>query len=167
MSTNAHFHHLSGRSETGLGLAISLMALLVAFPLICAERGGPSRNAAPRPAPVDRSSHGSIRHVDTHVVPRQVEQRQVEQRPVEQRQVEQRREPERPVETRQERAPRGEIEAHHDVEADVHREHAWNSFAFGRRLAALPASTINRRMAGTRKFIRRLERRFPSRLTAP
>jgi len=147
MSTNAHFHRLSWRSKTGLVLAIGLMTLLFAFPLICAERGGPSRNAAPRPAPVDRSSHGSIRHVDTHVVPRQVEQR-----PVEQRQVEQRREPERPVETHQERAPRGEIEAHHDVEADVHREHAWNSFAFGRRLAALPLGFLALHIGGVPYF---------------
>lgn len=148
MSTNAHFSHLSWRLKTGLSFAIGLLALLFALPLICAERGGPSRNAAPRPATVDRSSHGSVRHVDTHVVPRQAEQRPVEQRQVEQRQVEQRHEPQRPVETRQEQAPRGEIQAHRDVEVDVHRAHSWNNFAFGRRLASLPLGFLALHIGG-------------------
>lgn len=148
MSNNANFSHASWGRKTGLSLVIGLLALLYALPLICAERGGPSRNAAPRPATVDRSSHGSVRHVDTQVVQRPAQQRPVEQRPVEQRPVERRQEPQRPVETRQEHAPRGEIEVHHDVEADVHRAHSWDNFAFGRRLASLPLGFLTLHIGG-------------------
>src|SRR5438093_9506130 len=60
------------RRKIGLLFAIGLPAL-IALPLIGAEHGGAPRGAAPRPAMVDRSSHGTIRHVDTHVVERPVE----------------------------------------------------------------------------------------------
>ena len=138
MSVKAGFFHSYWSVKSALRLAVSVLALQFALPLMCAERGGPSRNAAARPAIVDRSSHGSVRHVDTHVVQRQPEQRQVEQR----------REPQRPVERREEHAPRGEIEEHHDVEADVHRAHGWDNFAFGRRLASLPLGFLALHIGG-------------------
>src|SRR5438552_14822156 len=67
MKTNAHFAHSFPRRKIGVTLAVGLPTLLIALPLIGAERGGGARAAmsAPRPAMVDRFSHGSIRHVDT------------------------------------------------------------------------------------------------------
>ena len=126
--------------KTGLGVAVGVSALLIALPLIHAQRGGAPRGGggaphveAARPAMVDRSSHGSIRHVDTQVV---------------QRPVEVRREPEHAVEARHEVVPRHEVVVHHDVEADVHRAHFWNDFAFHRRLAALPLGFLALQIGG-------------------
>jgi hypothetical protein len=146
---NLHFAQSISRRKTGLGLAVGLPALLIALPLICAEnrsapRAAPARSAAARSAParsaparsvgVDRSSHGSIRHVETHVV----------QRPV---QVS--RQPARPVEARQGVAPgRGDFVVHRDVEADVHRRHFWHDFAFGRRWAVLPLGCLTLQVGG-------------------
>ncbi len=131
------FVRSSYRRRAGLSLAIGLPALLVGLPLLCAEHGGAPRAAA-RPAParsatVDRSSHGSIRHVETHVV---------------QRPVEVRREPSRPVEVRGGVAPRGNFLTHHDVEADFHRHHFWNDFTFGRRLPVLPLGFLTLQLGG-------------------
>jgi hypothetical protein len=63
---------------------------------------------------VNRTNHGSIRHVDTHVV----------QRPV--------------VAPRGVEAPHGidqhqHVVAHHDVDVDLHRPRFWHNFAFGTR----------------------------------
>jgi hypothetical protein len=144
MNMNTHFAPSICRPKTGLRLSVGLPALLIALPLVCAEHpGAPPRAAAGRPAVVDRSSHGSVRHVDTHVV-----QRPVEQRPVEVRPAEVRREPARPVEVRRDVAPRREIQVHRDVEVDVHRPHFWNDFAFGRRLLELPRGFLTLQIGG-------------------
>src|SRR5579859_7902543 len=119
---NLHSNLSIGRS-TWLSLAFGLFGFGLALPLVCAERRAPTRSPAPRPTPVARTSHGTVRHADTHIV---------------QRPTEVRREPERPAEERHEIAPRTEAVEHRDVEADVHRPHLWDAFAFGRRLAALP-----------------------------
>jgi uncharacterized protein DUF6515 len=112
------------------GIGIGLLALLTAVPLSYAqrqERGGeaPRMTESPRPvmqrqpAVVDRTNHGSIRHVDTHVV----------QRPVE---------APRTVE-----APRGGIDqrqhviSHHDVDADIGGQRFWHGFVFGARIHGL------------------------------
>jgi hypothetical protein len=128
------------RRKIGLSLAVSLTSLLIALPLIGAERGAPPRASAPRapmlaprPAMVDRSSHGSIRHVETHVV---------------QRPVEVRHEPERALAVRREVAPHREFLVHHDVDVDIHRRHFWNDFAFGRRLAVLPFGCLTLQIGG-------------------
>ena len=156
---NLHFAQSISRRKTGLGLAVGLPALLIALRLFGAEsrgapRSAPSRSAPARSAParsaparsvsVDRSSHGSIRHVETHVV----------QRPV---QVS--RQPARPVEARQGFAPgreagrgaapgRGNFVVHRDAEVDFHRRHFWNDFAFGRRWAALPLGCLTLQAGG-------------------
>lgn len=143
MNMNPHLAQSIFRRKTGVGLAVGLPALLIAFPLICAERrveqrAEPSRPAAiTRPVTVDRSSHGSIRHVETHVV---------------QRPVEVRHEPEQRVEVRHEIAPRHEIVVHHDVDVDVHRSHSWNNFAFGRRMAVLPLGFLSLHIGGVPYF---------------
>jgi len=125
---NPHLAQSISRRKTGLRLTVGLPALLIALPLICAEHGGAPRAVAPRPVAVDRSSHGSVRHVDTHVVVRPP--------------VEVRHEPAHPVEVRHEVAPRNEVVVHRDVEADFHHPHVWNDFVFGRRLTALPPHFI-------------------------
>jgi len=136
MNMNAHF----ARRKTGLRLAVGLPVLLLALPLFSADRrAAAGRGAESRPAMVDRSSHGSIRHVDTHVVQRPVDVR---------REQPQRRESDRGVEVRREAAPRWEGFAHHDVDVDVHRRHFWNDFAFGRRLPALPFGFLTLQIGG-------------------
>ena len=82
---------------------------------------------------MDRSTHGSVRHVETQVV---------------QHPVEVRHEPEHPVEVRHEVAPHHEVVVHRDVEVDVHRPHFWHDFAFGRRLATLPLGFITLQLGG-------------------
>ena len=127
------------RWPRGLSLVVGLLALLVALPLICAERGAAPRAPAPRaPAParsvtVERSTHGSVRHSETQVI---------------QHPVEVRHEPERPVEVHHEVAPPREVVVHHDVDIDVHRRHFWDGFAFGRRWAALPLGFITLQLGG-------------------
>ena len=121
-------------SKNGLNLAISLSALLIALPLISAERGEAPRGGAARPVIANRSSHGSIRHVDTHVIERPVPAS---------------RAPERNVEVRHEAAPRHEVMVHQDVEVDFHRPHFWNDFVFGRRRVALPLGFLALNIGGT------------------
>jgi hypothetical protein len=128
----------SGYWKTGLCLAAGLAALLVALPLVRAERGGPPRAEASRPAVVDRATHGSIRHVDTHVVQRAAPPRPEPARP----------EPARVAQVRHDVEPHHEFLVHRDVEADVHRPRFWNDFAFGRRLAALPLGFLTLRVGG-------------------
>ena len=140
MNTNAHVTQYLPRRKIGLTFAVGLPVLLIALPLIGAEHGGAPRGgaarpamSAPRPAIVDRSSHGSIRHVDAHVVERPVEVR---------------REPEHPVEVHREGSARHEVFGHHDVDVDIHRRHFWSDFAFGRRRAVLPFGCLALQIGG-------------------
>ncbi len=108
--------------------------LLAAAPLSYAQRQEPRGAEAPRESEptretsrpvarqqpvVDRTNHGSIRHVDTHVV----------QRPIG---------VQRGVQT-----PRGGIDQrqhvvpHHDVEVDIGRPRFWHGFVFGARIHGL------------------------------
>ena len=102
-------------------IAIGLLALLATLPLIYAQRpqqprrdepgpkGEPSRAPAEhRPVVVDRVNHGTLRHVDTHVV-------------------------QRPVEVQHNVDARQHVDGHHDVDADVYRPQFWHGFAFGAR----------------------------------
>lgn len=132
MNTNTLFAQPVSYRKTLLILAIVAPAALVALPLLSADRGGPRPGPA-RTVVVDRTSHGSVRHVDTHVV-----QRPVEVHPA----------PEHPVDVHREVAPRHDVVVHRDVEADVRRPHFWDNFAFGRHLAALPVGFINLRIGG-------------------
>ena len=134
MNTNFHVAHAILKRKTTLGLVVGLAALMMAFPLIGAEHGGAPHGAfsrpamtAPGPAMVDRFSHGSIRHIDTHVVPRPIEVR---------------REPAHPVELHH------EVMAHRDVDVDIHRWHFWSAFSFGRRLAVLPFGCLALQIGG-------------------
>ena len=120
------------RRKIGLLFAIGLPAL-IALPLIGAEHGGAPRGAAPRPAMVDRSSHGTIRHVDTHVVERPVEVRH---------------EPEHAPDVRRAGVPHHDLIGHHDVDVDIHRRHFWHGFTFGRRLPALPLGCLALQIGG-------------------
>ena len=154
MNANTCFAQSGSGRKTGLAVAVGLPALLLALPLIgVQQRAAAPRAAAPRPVSVDRSSHGSIRHVETHVVQRPVEVPRQPARPV---QVP--REPARPVEVPREPArgggfrygagPRGGVVAHHDVEADFHHRRHWDDFAFGRRFGALPLGCVALQIGG-------------------
>ena len=110
------------------------LALLVSLSLIYADRpqqsdrgdrGEPAARGEPAPrveparapverghATVDRSNHGSIRHVDTQVV-------------------------ERPAVVHRDLDVHERVIAHHDLEVDVHRPQFWHGFVFGARLHAL------------------------------
>jgi Family of unknown function (DUF6515) len=126
------------RRGIGFGIATLFAAALVSY----AQRQEPSRGAeaprvseapheAPRSEPtrqpvvVDRTSHGSIRHVDTGVV----------QRPV---QAPRGGEPSHAVE-----GPHGgfdqyqHVVTHHDVDVDIGRPRFWNNFSFGARIHGL------------------------------
>ena len=126
--------NVASRKRIGFGL----LALLAAVSLSYAQRQEPSGGQGPRvsepahqaprpsqpshqtpqpsaprqPVVVDRTNHGSIRHVDTHVV----------QRPVD--------------------APHGidqhqHVVPRHDVDVDIHRPRFWNNFVFGARIHGL------------------------------
>jgi hypothetical protein len=126
------------RRKTALAaLPVALATLLVAMPAIRAERGSPPRAAAPRAAAVDRTNHGSVRHAETQVV-----RRPVAVRP----------EPGHTAEVRHEEVSRGNVRVHRDVEADFHRHHFWNDFAFGRRLGALPLGFLSLELGGLPYF---------------
>jgi Family of unknown function (DUF6515) len=150
MKTNLAFAF--AKRKTGLCLAVGLPALLVVLPLICAGRGGmprgasaPRAAAAPRAVAVDRTSHGSIRHVDTHVVQRPV----AVQHPVVEHPVVTHPEPAHVVDVRHEPAPRRpDIVAHRDVDVDIHRHRFWNDFAFGHRLTVLPVGYLALQIGG-------------------
>jgi len=134
MKMNADFARFDTR-KIGLGLAIGFLALLSALPLGYAQRGGAPRGGGggARPAMVDRSSHGSIRHVETHVV----------QRPAAVYHA-----PERPVEIRHDAGRGHEVLVHHDVDVDVHGHHFWNDFAFGHRFGVLPLGYLTLNIGG-------------------
>lgn len=127
-------------------ILVGLAALLIALPLTYAQQRPPQRDSEParpaprqsepaRPAPprqseparapverkpvvVDRTNHGSIRHVDTHVVTR-------------------------PIDVRHGVDVRHDVVSHRDVEVDVHHPRFWNNFAFGRRWAVLPVGYVS------------------------
>jgi hypothetical protein len=135
-----------------LSLAVGLSAMMITLPLICAEQRGASRPEASKPVTVDRSSHGSIHHVDTHVVQRPVEARQAPEHNVVQRPVEERRAPEHSVAIGHGVVSHVEALVHRDVEVDVHRPHFWNDFAFGRHLAELPLGFMALQISGAPYF---------------
>ena len=84
----------------------------------------PERVSQERPvAVVDRLNHGTIRHVDTHVV---------EQRP----------------EIRRETEFRQNVVRHHDVEVDVDHARFWHNFVFGRRTRELREGCLRLQVRG-------------------
>jgi hypothetical protein len=122
----------------GSSNAIILAAMLLAGRGLAAEhhvesRGGATprvENRGPenRGGWVDRSSHGSVRHYDSHVY----------QRPAEVH---------RDFRTH-EVVPRHDVFVHRDVDVDFHRPHFWNDFVFGRHLAALPFGFLTLNIGG-------------------
>jgi hypothetical protein len=130
----------ASRKKIGMGLLVLLSAVSLSYAQRQESRGGegpresapPPRAAVQRPpAVVDRTNHGSIRHVDTHVV----------QRPVE---APRSTEPPRGVEApRSIEPPRGGIDqhqhfiGHHDVDVDVGGQRFWHGFVFGARIHGL------------------------------
>jgi hypothetical protein len=119
------------------------LALVIVAPGAWAQRHPePARGPEPRmpAAPprmvVDRTSHGSLRHVDTHVVQRPVveEHRNVEVR--------------RPVEEHREVIEHRPVEVHRDVDVDWHYPHFWHDFHFGLRVPSLPVGWLTLNFGG-------------------
>src|SRR3954470_11353572 len=88
-----------------------------------AERGGTSYGRSG--GYVDRSSHGSVRHFDSHVIRRPVEVHR---------------------DIRVE--PRHEFWGHRDVDVDFGRHHFWHDFSFGRHIGALPLGFLTLNIGG-------------------
>jgi hypothetical protein len=172
------------RRTTALNLFAGLPALLIAVPLVCFGRSAALRDQPhgpapafrpapaapafhpapapafhPAPAMVDRSSHGSVRHVDTQVIQRPVvaprEPVHVDthvdthvETHVDQHPVDVHRAPEHPVEVRHD-DPRGhEIVTHRDVDVDFRGRHGWDGFAFGRHHPSLPIGCLTLSIGG-------------------
>jgi hypothetical protein len=131
-------------SGPGRIASVGTFAALIAMAAHSGERPGgrapaPAFHAAP--APVERVNHGTIRHVDTHVV----------QRPVEVARPAPVREAARPVERGE--APRvGErrpvVVPHRDVDVDVRRHEVWHDFAFHRHFGVLPFGYVQLAVGG-------------------
>ena len=111
-------------------IGIGLLAMLASLPLIYAQhsqqsrheehaaKSSPSRPSAQHsPVVVDRSNHGSIRHVDTNVA-------------------------RRPPEVRHEFDQHQHVIVHHDVEVDIGRRQFWHGFAYGERRHSLRAGYL-------------------------
>jgi hypothetical protein len=130
------------RAISNRKISVSLAAtLLITLPLLYAQQrvqqGGGHPEPAPRAEPsrapvqrgqpvmVDRSNHGSVRHVDTHVVG------QPSQRPVG-----------RPVEGRPGFDGRHDVYVHHDVDVDFRHDRFWHRFHYGDRFNILPIGYV-------------------------
>ncbi len=137
--------------------SIALPALLFALSSFVAAGGGahggapgggaPRGGMAPRPALsparpaltptgpaiMERPTHGTIRHLDTHAV-----QRPVEVRP----------EPQRRIESGREFNTRRDVSVHRDVDVDVHRHHHWDDFHFHRHFRVLPFGFLTLAIGG-------------------
>jgi hypothetical protein len=151
-ATTCTARSVSGQ-KPGRALAVGLTVLLTALPLFSADQrgggGGAMRApAAPRAMVVDRSSHGSVRHADAHIVQRPAEVRPLETRPEPGRTEPVRQEPGRPEVVRPGFAPPRGVVVNRDRDADVHRAHGWDDFAFGRRLRGLPVGFLAMQIAG-------------------
>lgn len=126
---NNRFESLNSGPHLWIIATILALSCSLVTNALGADRGGPPHGApAPRAPMVDRTSHGSVRHAETHVVQRPVEAPHQEVRP----------EPARPVEPHRGFAPPRDVQVHRDVNVDVHRPHDWDDFAVGRRFGALP-----------------------------
>jgi|SRR5580704_15927768 hypothetical protein len=134
-------------------IGVALAALLVAWPLLYAQqrqqpggrpepaprsepaRAEPSRAPVQRsqPAFVDRSNHGSVRHVDTYTAP---------SRPVETR----------PVEARPGFDSHHDVYVHHDVDVDFRHDRFWHGFRYGARFGVLPVGYVSIMVGGSPYF---------------
>ncbi len=143
------------KTDSSQKIMVGLATLLFALPLLYAQQrqqqGGrpePAQRAEParseparapvqrsQPVFVNRDNHGSIRHVDTHVV------EQPFQRPVQ-----------RPIETRPGFDNHHDVFVHHDVDVDFHRPRFWHDFRYGARFGVLPVGYLSLSVGGSPYF---------------
>jgi hypothetical protein len=130
-------------------IGVSLAAVLVAVPLLYAQQrqqqGGrpePAQRSEPaaRPEParapvqrsqptvVDRSNHGSVRHVDAHPAPRPIQ---------------------RPSEGPHNFNLHRDVYVHHDVDVDFRRPRHWHDFRYGARFTILPVGYVSIMVGGS------------------
>ena len=119
-------------------IVVGFAALLAALPLLYAQqrqqlsqRAEPAPRSEPARAPVQRSqpvvdrvNHGSIRHLDTHVV-------------------------QRPVQVTHGFDSHHDVFVHHDVEVDIHRPRFWHNFRYGARFNVLPVGYVSLMVNGS------------------
>ncbi len=147
------------RARRALGFSLGLAASLFAVSSFGAAHGGAPGGGAPRgggapgggmaprpalspsrpaltppgPAIVERPTHGTIRHLDSHAF-----QRPVEVRP----------EPQRRIEPGREFGTRHDAFVHHDLDVDVRRHHGADDFHFHRHFRELPFGFLTLAVAG-------------------
>jgi uncharacterized protein DUF6515 len=121
-------------------IGIGFLALVITVPLSYAAERQESRGAEPsrgaperQPAVVNRTNHGSIRHVDTHVVQRPVEMQHGAEMPhvIDQHQ---------------------HIITHHDVDVDIGGQRFWHGFVFGSRIHGLRPGYVQIYVGGAPYF---------------
>jgi len=119
--------------KSALHVLTDFQALLLALPLIAAEHGGHPEPHGGGPAPVQRFSHGSVRHSESPAL----------------------RAP-APIfhgnpghfEAPHNFAPRHDVFVHRDVDVDFHRPHFWNNFVFHRHIPILPPGFLTLNIGG-------------------
>ncbi len=118
---NARLAPFISRRNAGPSFVVGVLTALLVAPWLRAEDFDKSRTTDDRTVVVDRSHHGSIRHVDTHVVHRSVE-------------------------VRHDDFPGQRIHIHQDVEVNVHFMEPWNDFVPGKRHDAPPLGFLTLRV---------------------
>lgn len=132
------------KSKTALKLAAGLPALLLAFPLLAADHGHDGRDGGRDGRQdfhggrglIERSSHGSIRHLDSHVFHAPIPEFHGGGH----------------FDAHREIVPRHDFYVHHDVDVDIHRPHFWGGFAFHRHIDVLPRGFLTLHIGGVPYF---------------
>src|ERR1051326_8329820 len=130
-------HPTSRKPRLGLptirsGFAVSAMLLASGFAAEHRDDGRGNAHFENRGGWVDRSSHGSIRHYDSHVYQRPTDVHRDFDRRVERHDV----------------FPRHDVFVHRDVDVDFHHPHFWNNFVFHRHLTTLPFGFLTLNIGG-------------------
>jgi hypothetical protein len=136
---------LVSKSKMAIQLACGA-ALLVALPLLAADRDRDGRHDSRdfHSNPVERFTHGTLRHLDSHVFHPPVPEFRGSERHFEASRNH--------FEAHREFAPRHDVYIHHDVDVDIHRPHVWHDFAFHRHIDVLPRGFLSLRIGGAPYF---------------
>jgi hypothetical protein len=115
------------------GYVFAIAALLSTIPLLAADRDGHHESHSAPGVSVERFSHGSIRHSDSHVFrpPTPVFHGN-----------------EHHVEGGHDFVPRHDVFVHHDVDVDFHHPQFWSDFGFHRHVSVLPQGFLTLHIGG-------------------
>jgi len=136
---------ISSNSRTGLlmgvqwtGRVVAIAALLAAIPLLAADRDGHHESHSSPGFSVERFSHGSVRHSDSHVF----------RAPAPGFRGNDFHGNERHFEGAHGFVPRHDVFVHHDVDVDFHHPHFWRNFGFHRHVSVLPEGFLTLHIGG-------------------